>query len=670
MSHILTILVYKSTAMKNMLLLLLIFLLLSCAEDQGKVISTSVSQGVNDYQSNLKTYLPFDDRRDYDWAEKGFVATREDPVIKNADGTIAIDLSAFDFVEGEAPATVNPSLWRQSVLNRKHGLFKVTEGIYQVRGFDLANMTFIASTNGWIVVDPLTTNATAKAAYDLVTEHLGARPIKAVLITHSHIDHFGGIKGIVSEQQVKSKEVEVIAPVGFYQSSINENVIAGNGMMRRAMYMFGSLLSTDSTGMVGNGLGQKVSTGEYGILPPTIVIDRSGQKLTIDGIEMVFQNTPEAEAPAEFMFYLPQFKAFCQAEEINHTLHNLYTLRGAHVRNGLKWSKYIDETIQMFGDDVEVSFGSHHWPTWGREDVLELWANQRDLYRYIHDETLHLANNGYTMNEIAEMIQLPPALDKFFANRGYYGTVSHNAKAQYQLYYGWFDANPAHLNALPPVEESRRYVDYMGGSAAIIERVKSDFDKGDFRWLATVLNHLVYAEPKNTEARQLLADVYVQMGYTAESGPWRNFYLTGAQELVNGINTDYLKDNTMSTSTDIVTNMSLEMFYDYMGVRLDRSKSKGKEYVFNLIFPDIDQSISLYLANDVIFNRPGILADNANATITMNKSTFNEIITKKSSGLKKMLSGEIKIEGSKSDYSDFQEMIEEPFNLLFNIIEP
>lgn len=657
--------------MKIHFLLFFVLILCSCDKKYESVpVVVEASKTTKELHKMIRDYLPFDDKTDFERADKGFIATREDPIIKNEDGTEAMNLDAFNFVSGEAPSTVNPSLWRQSELNSKHGLYKVMDGIYQVRGFDLANVTFIESSSGWIVVDPLTTNATAKAALDLVTKHLGDKPIKAVLITHSHIDHFGGIKGMISEQDVDNGKVEIIAPEGFYESSINENVIAGNGMIRRATYMYGSLLSTDSIGMVGNGLGQKVGSGQYGILPPTTVIHETGQKLTIDGVEIIFQYTPEAEAPAEFMFYLPQFKAFCQAEEINHTLHNLYTLRGAQVRNGLKWSKYIDQTIQLFGSNVDVSFGSHHWPTWGSEDVLELWSKQRDLYKYIHDQTLYLANNGYTMNEIADMVKLPESLDKFFANRGYYGTVSHNAKAQYQLYYGWFDGNPANLNALPPAEESMHYVEYMGGSAAIIEKVKIDIDKGHLRWAATALNHVVFAEPNNQTARELLAEVYTLMGYGAESGPWRNFYLTGASELRSGIKAELLKKSSMSTSTDILTNMSLEMFYDYMAVRLDRSKTANKNLIFNLVFPDIGESISLYLENDVLHNRPGVVSERANATITMNKSTFNDIITKKSTGLKKMLAGEIKIEGSKSDYSDFQNMTEQPFNLLFNIIEP
>ncbi|MBT8220993.1 MAG: MBL fold metallo-hydrolase [Bacteroidia bacterium] len=646
---------------------LLVSFFVSCQNNKPRTVASG-SDDVHAHNQAILNTLPFSDSTDFVNADSGFIATRTDPIIRNPDGGVAYDLSAFDFVDGPAPSTTNPSLWRQSILNRKHGLYKVADGIYQVRGFDLANITFVESDNGWIIIDVLTTAAPAKAALELVNENLGERPIKAIIFTHSHIDHFGGIKGIVSEEQIKNEGIEIIAPEGFYESAITENIIAGNAMIRRSTYMYGFLIPQDTAGFIGSGLGQKVSTGEIGLVEPTLTIDQSEQTVIVDGLEMVFMNTPGAEAPAECMFYIPKYKAFCQAEEINHTLHNLYTLRGAAVRNGLLWSKYIDKTIERFGEETEISFGTHHWPTWGNTSINTLWARQRDVYKYIHDETLHLANKGYTSLEIAEMIRLPEALSGYFANRDYYGTLSHNSKAQYQLYYGWFDGNPANLNTLPPRQSAEKYVEYMGGAAAIMTKVDADIQDGNFRWAATALNHVVFANPGNQAARNKLAEVYEQMAYIAESGPWRNFYLTGAQELRNGIVLD-LYERT-ATPEDILTNMSLETFYDYMAVRLDRSKSTGKSYVFNMVFPDIDEVISLYFVNDVLHNRPGVLAPDPNATITMNKSVFNEIILQKTTGLRKMLSGDIKIEGSKSDYSDFQKMMETPFELFFNIIEP
>jgi len=652
-----------------LLILLLAISLQACQSEQNTASSTSiVNQSIEAIHQKELSHLPFDDLSDFKNAKRGFIATRQDRIIKANNGRTAMDIQEYDFMQTDAPASANPSLWRQGQLNSLHGLFKVTEGIYQVRGFDLANMSLIATDSGWIIVDPLTTVEAANAAIELVDQQLGQKPIKAVVITHSHIDHFGGIKGVISQQEVDAGQVEIIAPEGFYESAVSENIIAGNAMRRRATYMFGTLLPTDTIGSVGVGLGQAVSVGTNTILKPTITISETGQRVTIDGIEMIFQNTPGAEAPAECMFYFPQYKAFCQAEEINHTLHNMYTLRGAEVRNGLIWSKYIDESIQLFGEDVDISFGSHHWPTWGNDTILDFWSKQRDLYKFIHDETLYLANKGHNATEIAEMIELPESLSSAFANRGYYGTVSHNAKAQYQLYYGWFDGNPANLNPLPPTAEAIKYIEYMGGAKAVIKKVKKDIDKGAYRWAATVLNHLVFMDSSNQEARLLLADVYKQLGYTTESGPWRNFYLTGAQELEEGITLKHMKN--ASDQSEIIENLSLEKFYDYMAVRLDRSMTSGKEYHFNMIFPDSKEKISLHLVNDVLHNRVGVLANNPNATITMNRSIFNQIITKKTTGMDMIKSGDIKIEGDGAAYADFQKIVGTPFEVMFNIVEP
>lgn len=614
--------------------------------------------------------LNFEDSTDFVMATKGFIATLEDPIIKRADGAVARDLRSYDFINGPAPASVNPSLWRQSALNSIHGLFEVTKGIYQIRGFDLANMTFVATDNGWIIIDPLTVSEASAAGLALVEQHLGQRPIKAIIFTHSHVDHFGGVKGIVDPADITSGRIQLIAPEGFYEHALAENVIAGNAMLRRALYMYGPLIPKDPKGMVGTGLGQHNTPGTIGILEPTITITQSSESRIIDGLEINFENTPGAEAPSEMMFYFPKYKAFCQAEEINHTLHNLYTLRGAQVRNGLKWAKYIDQTILKYGNITDISFGSHHWPTWGRQEVLSLWQGQRNTYKYIHDRTMHLANQGYTMNEIADIIRLPESMASQWANRDYYGSLSHNAKAQYQLYYGWFDGNPAHLDPLPDQEAAKRYVRYMGGATTILEKAKNDFDNKDYRWVATVLNHVVFAEPTHQEARNLLADTYTHMAYLTENAPWRNFYLTGASELRHGINKKIMANNELSNSPDIITNMPLETFYDYLAIRLDADKAKGKQYTFNMIFPDIDTKISLYLEHEILFNRLGYLSPDADATITMNKSVFNKIITQQKTGVEMVLSGAIKIEGNREAYQEFQQMVNKPFDLLFNIIEP
>ncbi|MEM9992168.1 MAG: alkyl sulfatase dimerization domain-containing protein, partial [Bacteroidota bacterium] len=548
-------------------------------------ISTEVSTFTQRAHQDIQSYLPFGDSTDFSNATRGFIATRENPVIKTTDGNLCYDLSAYDFVKGNAPETVNPSLWRKAKLNKLHGLFQVTEKIYQVRGFDLANMSIVETDNGRIIIDPLTTFETAQAAMELVNEQLGEKKIQAVILTHTHVDHFGGIRAVVKEQDVKEGKVMVIAPEGFGEHAVSENVIAGNTMQRRGIFMFGATLNMDAKGLVSNGLGQNVANGHMGYIAPNTIIRQTGEQLNIDGVKIVFQVTPEAEAPAEFMFYFPEWKTFCQAEEINQTLHNLYTPRGAHVRNGLKWSKYIDEAIVEFGDEVEVSFGSHHFPTWGNESILKLWKGQRDTYKYIHDETLHLANKGYTMLEIAELVKLPDALAQQFANRDYYGTVNHNSKAQYQLYFGWFDANPANLHALPPKEASVKYVEYMGGADSLMAKAKQDFKQGAYRWVASVLNHLVFAQPDHEPARELLAQTYTQLGYQAESGPWRNFYLTGARELLLGLRTNKFENNMEEYSKDILLNIPLSLFYDYLAVRLDRAQAKGKQYIFNMIFP-------------------------------------------------------------------------------------
>jgi len=475
-----------------MRLLLIAALILAACQSEPSVDSgpqpvnnLEASSAVKSANEAVGRYLDFSDRRDFEAAERGFIATLPETAIPGLNGQTAYDYGAFGFLDGEAPDTVNPALWRQGQLNAKHGLFEVVPGIYQVRGYDLSNVTFIEGDTGWIVVDPLITKQTAQYALKLVNQELGARRISAVIYTHSHIDHYGGVRGIISEADL-TNATQIIAPIGFTRETVSENILAGNAMSRRASYMFGSLLERSPKGQVGVGLGQGISAGMPGMIPPTIIVDRTGQTVLVDGVEMEFILTLGAEAPAEFMFYLPKWKAFCQAEIINKTLHNMYTPRGAKV--------------------PDVSFGSHHWPTWGKEDITEFWAGQRDLYRYIHDRTLYLANQGYTMHEIPELMKLPDGLAKSFYNRDYYGTISHNSKAQYQLYFGYFDGNPANLDPLGPEAAGQKFVDYMGGAGNVIEKERSDYDQGEFRFAATALNHVIFADPKNQDAADLLAD--------------------------------------------------------------------------------------------------------------------------------------------------------------------
>lgn len=462
--------------------------------------------------------LPFEETTDVGNARRGFIAPLPDAVM-TADGARSVwDAVAFDFIDGDAPATVNPSLWRQEQLNRAGGLFEVADGIYQVRNLDLATMSFIRGETGWIVVDPLTTAETAAAALALVAEHLGARPVTAVIYTHSHADHFGGVRGVASQEDVEAGRVRIVAPEGFTEQAVSENVMAGTAMSRRATYMYGNLLPPSPTGMVGSGLGKTNSSGMLGLLEPTDLIGHGDRSIELGGVVFETLYTPETEAPAELVFFLPAWQALCTAEIVTHTLHNLYTLRGAQVRDALAWSKAIAAMIAQWGAGTELIFASHHWPTWGHEASRALLTAHRDAYRFLHDETLRRINHGQTMLEIAEELELPAALAATWSLRGYYGSVSHDVKAIYQRYIGFFDGNPANLHPHPPVEAARRYVEYMGGAERILKRARADHEAGDDRWVAEVVSHVVFADPEDREARALLADAYTQLGYQAESG--------------------------------------------------------------------------------------------------------------------------------------------------------
>ena len=486
---------------------------------------------IREAQANALASLPFEDVDDFAAAERGFLGTLDDPKIRNDKGDVVWDASTYDFVQGDAPDSVHPSLWRQSKLVAKHGLFEVVPGIYQLRGLDLSVMSVIEGDTGVIVVDPLISVETAAAAMALYRAHRGDRPIHAVIHSHSHIDHFGGVLGIVTQEDVDAGKVQIVVPEGFLEHSVAENVYAGTAMGRRAGYMYGAALDRGPRGQVGAGLGQTTSTGDATILPPTLEVRATGETHTIDGVEFEFQMAPGTEAPSEMHFYLPRYRALCMAENATHTLHNLLTLRGAVVRDPHIWSQYLTEAIERYGDEADVVFASHHWPTWGNEAVNEFLAIQRDLYGYLHDQTLRLLNQGYNGAEIAEQIQLPPALEASWSTHGYYGSVSHNVKAIYQRYMGWFDGNPARLWPHPPEALAERYVDAIGGIDRVVELAQAAFDSGDFRWAATLLDHAVFADSDHAAARALYADTLEQLAYGAENGTWRNFYLSGATEL-------------------------------------------------------------------------------------------------------------------------------------------
>ena len=646
-----------------LLILPLLTLLQACGDDpaEGAQGNTPATEHTARSNAQVRETLDLDDQQDFNNAARGFIAAPPSLQVAGPDKALVWDMPSYDFIEGEAPDTVNPSLWRQATLNNHHGLFKVTEGVYQLRGFDLSNMSIIEGKTGWIVVDPLTTRETAAAAIAFAREHLGNKPISAIIFTHSHVDHFGGVQSVLGA----GPNTEIIAPEGFMDEATSENVIAGTTMSRRSMFMYGSQLEHSARGHVGSGLGKGPAFGSVGIAPPTRIIDTTGEAITIDGVEFVFQNAPGSEAPAELTFYLPELKAFCGAEVVSRTMHNLYTLRGTKVRDARKWSHYIDQAINLF-PDAEVYFGSHHWPLWGNETVIDFLKKQRDGYKYIHDQTLRLASQGYTPREIADMLQMPEALRTNFPNRGYYGTLKHNAKAVYQMYFGWYDGNPANLDPLPPEEAAVRYVERMGGADEILSRAQDDFDEGDYRWVAEVLNHLVFAEPDNEEAKELLAQTYDQMGYLAESGPWRDVYLTGALELRQGTPEVGIG---IANAVDLISETPLDQFFELMGAMLNGPKADGKLYTLNIEFTDLDKVYVLELENAVLHQREGTPAPDANATIRITHPMFVKMLTG-GAGIRDILfSDEVSVEGSKIDLLRFFGLLEQP-NATFNIVTP
>jgi len=631
---------------------------------QGKE-ATEATKKANTSVLNI---LPFSNKEDFDDAQRGFIATLPNMVIRNAQGNLVWNMDQYSFLNRDdmAPDTVNPSLWRQGRLNNFHGLFKVTDRIYQVRGYDLSNISFILGDTGYIAIDPLVSAETAKAALELLYQHVGKKQVVAVIYTHSHVDHWAGVKGIVSEEDVKAGKVKIIASQGFLEHAVSENVMAGNAMGRRAQYMYGNLLPKGPKGQVDAGLGKTVSTGSITMIAPTDIIRKTGEERTIDGVRIIFQYTPGTEAPTEMNFYFPQFRALCMAENCNHTLHNLYTLRGAQVRDAKAWSYFLNEAIELFGDKSDVVFISHHWPQWGKENINAWLKKQADIYKYIHDQTLRLANQGYTMLEIAEMIELPDVLAKEWYNRGYYGTVSHNAKAVYQRYLGWFDGNPANLHPLPPVEASKKYVEFMGGADAVLAKARRAYKKGEYRWVAQAVNHVVFADPKNKKARDLQADALEQLGYQAESGPWRNFYLTGAKELREGVVKLLVGSGA---SADVLKAMPVSMIFDFMAVHLNGPKAAGKTIKFNWNFTDTQEQYLLVLENSVLNSFSGKQAKDADATITLKRAILDEILTGKAKPEAKIASGDIIIEGNKEKLGELLSL-QDKFDPWFNIVTP
>ncbi len=561
---------------------------------------------------------PFHDRQDFDDADRGFVAAMEPCLVTTEDGRVIWDNDAYGFLDGECPDTANPSLWRQSQLCAKQGLYRVTDGIYQVRGLDLSNMTLVEGEVGVIVVDPLISKETAAAALALYRQHRGDRPVTAVIYTHAHVDHFGGVHGVYRDG------VPIVAGHGFVESAVAENVYAGTAMSRRAEYMYGAQLAKGPRGQIGAGLGQTTSLGSIGLIPPTLEITHTGQEERLDGVLIRFQMTPGTECPVEMNFLFPERRALCMAENATHNLHNLLTLRGALVRDARVWSRYLNEAIDLFADDADVAFASHHWPTWGRDRIVTYLSLQRDLYAYLHDQTLRLLNQGYTGTEIAEMLTMPPALDRAWSTHGYYGSVSHNVKAIYQRYLGWFDGNPAHLWQHPPVESSTRYVACLGGADAVVAKAQEYVDGGDLRFAVELLNHAVFADEGNTAARSLLADVYDTLGFGAENGTWRNFFLQGASELRHGIQPAALDS---AGASDMVAALSVDQLFDSVAIRIDGPKAWDARVAVDWVFTDLGRTYRTTLNHGVLIQHVDPTGGAVDLTVTLTKSDLLGLLT-------------------------------------------
>lgn len=634
------------------------------ADASGATAPTAATVAANEA---VAAALPLADQNDFADAQHGLVAAAKDFVVPGGnDGKPVWNLPAYDFIKGDAPGSVNPSLWRQAKLNGMAGLYKVTDGVYQLRGFDLANITLIEGATGWIIIDPLTSAETAAAALKFAQTSLGVKPMSALIFTHSHVDHFGGVEGALAATHTGAEKLRVIAPKGFMEEATSENILAGVAMQRRAQYMYGMRLPRSPRGHVDTGLGKEpAGNGSVSILGPTDLVDHTGQELTIDGQRFVFQYVPGSEAPAEMTFYLPAKKAFCGAELVSHTLHNLYTLRGAKVRNAILWSDYIEESRKLFAD-AEYFSGSHHWPIFGHANIDTFLARQADTYRFIHDQTLRLANEGLNGAEIAEQLRLPASLANAFYDRDYYGTVSHNAKAVYQYYFGWYDGNPANLNPLPPVESSKKYVELAGGEKNMLASAQKAYDRNEYRWCAELLNHLVFANPGNNEARALLAKVYDQLGYQAESGPWRDVYLSGAYELRHGGPESGLR---LANAVGLLRRIPLASFLDSMAVRLDAKAAEDKNLTVNFVFSDLHETHVMHVENSVLHHHKGEADPNAVATLTLTHELFLKLAVGTAGAAETLMSDDLHVDGSRIGLVRFFAMFSKPDG-RFNLVTP
>lgn len=634
--------------------------------------ATTITKQINE---DVYQVLDFDDTQEEEFAKKGFITAPDSLQITDDDGNVVWNMDNYDFVrDADSPDSANPSLWRNTKSNANYGLFQVSDDIYQVRGYDLSNMTFVRTDNGWIIMDCLASSDTAKAALELFKSEMGDIHIVAVIISHAHIDHYGGIQGVLTQdeladpslsldEQIASGKTAIIVPDGFENAVMSENVFVGTAMKRRSLYQYGSVIQPGEQGRLSVGIGLAVSQGEVGYLSPTFNVTEEVFETTIDGVKVIFQLTPDTESPAEMNTYFPDKKALWLAENCTASMHNIYTLRGAEVRDANSWARYITEAQSLFGKDSEVVFQSHNWPHWGNNVIQEYMTNTAAVYKFMHDQTLLYINQGYTSTEIANMIELPEALNKVWYTRQYYGTLKHNVKAIYQKYMGWYDANPVHLDELEPTEYAKKLVEYLGDADKVLEMAKSDYEKGEYQWVAQITNTLVYADPENEQAKYLCADALEQLGYQAESGAWRNAYLVAASELRNG--TDMYPPSAVTGSGSTAQQMDMQTTLDYMGIMLDSTKLADKSFTINLQVTN-DQNYLLKVHHGVLLYYPDEQDENADITITTKKAGILAIAACNEDGISKLIES---VEGDQELYKAFCESMT-PLSLYFNIIEP
>ena len=644
------------------------FLMLTLAAS-AQACATSVAPSASAYtrEHNAAMYqqLNFNDKRDIEDAKRGFIATINPLLIKNDNGKTVVNLENWSFLKDEAPDTVNPSLWRHAQLNNINGLFKVTDRVYQIRGIDISNMTIIEGNSGLIIIDPLVIPESARAGLELYYQHRPKKPVVAVIYSHSHLDHFGGVKGVVSETDVKSGKVKIYAPEGFMEEAASENFLAGNAMSRRALYMYAMMVKPSAVGHVDDGIGKTIATSKNTLIAPTNIISQPEQRVKIDGVEVNFILAPGTEAPSEMMMWFPQFKVFDGSELFNATMHNLYTLRGAKARSAVNWWKALDKALVKYGDQVEIALSQHLWPVWDNARVKDYIASQRDMYKYINDQSLNLINKGYSMDEVAETLTLPDSIGKRWFNRGYYGSLSHNAKAMYMFYMGWYDSNPANLNPLPEKEAAPRYVRLMGGEKKVYQQAKQAADSGNYRWAAQLLNHLLFANPDNKQAKDLQADIFTQLGYQSENAIWRNEYLSGAKELRDGVP---VLPVASTLDSDLTANIEPEALLDYMGVMLNGPKADGKNLRFNWTLSAGD-TYGVELNNSVIIYHKGLPFTDAAFSLKASVVDMARLISHSAPVDKILGDGTVSLKGNPQKLDELLALLD-VFPQMFNIVTP